>query len=144
MRQNLYPVSFEDFQKIIEVGNYPIMYAIFQDYIYVEMAIENSIFASKKYLDSIQKEMQLGIDDDSLAQIRFFFRKYLKTKNYYQFFPTEEDREFIENIITYNKLIVREANVDIEYNPNYASKKEDDVYIYIYHLDKLMYKLEKS
>ena len=144
MKINLYPVSFKDFLKIMNVGNYTIMYAILDDCIYLEMPIENQIFVTKKFLSSIAEEMQVNVNDDLYAQIRFFLRHYLKGKNYYQFHLTEEEKVQINNIKLYTKLAVKEANKDIDYDPDFVSMKEDDVNIYIYQLDKLIYRLEKN
>lgn len=144
MKQNLYPVSLQDFLKIIKVGNYPIMYAFLEDQIYVEMPIENSIFASKKFFSSLKEEMQLGVENDVIAQLRFFLRTYLKGKNYYQFYPDSKELKEIKAMKMYSKLIVKEVGKDIAYNPELTTMKEDDINIYIYNIDKLIYKLEKN
>ncbi len=144
MKQNLYPVSFKDFLKIMKVGNYTVMYAIFEDFIYIEMPIENQIFATKKFFNSLREEMQVSVDHSILAQIRFFCRHYLKTKNYYQFHPLESDKVEMQELKLHTKLLVKEANQDIAYDPDSITMKEDDVNIYLYQLDQLIYRLEKS
>ncbi len=144
MKPNLYSVSFKDFLKIMNVGNYTIMYAILEDFIYLEMPIENQVFASKKFFNSIGEEMQNNVENDRLGQIRFFLRHYLKTKNYYQFHPSSAEKFDMELMKIYTKLLVKDAKTDIEYDPDFVTMKEDDVNIYIYQLDKLIYRLEKS
>jgi len=142
--RNYYPVKFSDFLKIIKVGNYPIMYAILDDHVHLEMPIENCTFVAKKFFSSLKEEMQLGIANGKLEQIRFLFRTYLKTKNYYQFYPSTEEKRALRKIKTYNNLIVKEVGKDIEYDPDFVTMKEDDINIYLYQLDKLIYRLEKS
>ena len=44
----------------------------------------------------------------------------------------------------YSKLIVKEATKDVAYDPNLVTMKEDDLNIFIYQLDKLIYRLEKA
>lgn len=144
MRQNIYPVKLKDFLKIMNVGNYPIMYAIQQTHIYIEMPIENCIFATKKFFDSLKEEMQIAVENDRIAQVRFFLRHYLKGKNYYQFYPSIEDKKEIDDLQIHTKLTVREAAKDFEYNPDLIVMKEDDINIYLYQLDKMIYKLEKN
>ena len=130
--------------RIIEVGNYTIMYAILEDFIYLEMPIENQIFATKKFFSSIEKEMQLSVKEDKFSKIRFFLRHYLKTKNYFEFYPTNEDKILINELKLYNHLKVSEANIDIEYDPDKISLLEDDIGIKIYQSEKLLYKLVKT
>jgi len=144
MKQNVYPVARQDFLKIMKVGNYPIMYAVLADHIHIEMPIENCIFVAKKFLVSLKEEMQIGVDNDPIAQLRYFLRHYLKSKNAYQFYPSETDKKAIRNMKMYSKLIVREAAQDEEYDPELIIMKEDDINIYLYQLDKLIYRLEKS
>jgi len=144
MKQNVYPVKLVDFLKIMKVGNYPIMYAILKSHIHIEMPIENCIFVSKKFFSSIKEEMQLGVENDRIAQLRFFLRRYLKGKSYYQFFPSERDVKSMSKMKMYSTLKVKEVEKDFEYDPNLVTMEEDDVNIYLYQLDKRIYKLEKA
>jgi len=144
MKENLYPVKFEDFRKIMKIGNYPIMYAIRPNHIHIEMPIENCIFATKKFFNSIEEEMQLGVENDRKAQIRFFIRNVLKGKSFYQFFPSDEEGLKIDEMKMYSNLVVKEALKEFEYNPTDVRTVEDDINIYIYQLDTLIYRLEKN
>ena len=120
------------------------MYAILDDHIHIEMPIDYNIFASKKFFVSLKEEMQAGVLNDRASQMRFFFRTYLKGKNYYQYFPSNEEHKEIVAMKMYANLIVKEAMLDVGYDPTAVSMKEDDVNIYLYHFDKLLYRLEKA
>ena len=97
------------------------------------------------FFSSIKEKAQLGLDNDNkLALLKLFLKTELSGKTYVQFYPNAEKEKEIEDMKTYDKLFVREAHADIEYKPELATKKEDDLYVYLYHLDKLVYKLEKE
>jgi len=141
----IYPLNYIEFGKRMNVGNYPILYALMDDYIYIEMPIDYCTFATKRFFSSIKEKAQLGLDNDNkLALLKLFLKTELSGKTYVQFYPNAEKEKEIEDMKTYDKLFVREAHADIEYKPELATKKEDDLYVYLYHLDKLVYKLEKE
>lgn len=109
MRQNIYPVTFNDFLKIIKVGNYVVTYAMLDDRVHFEMCIENSTFISQKFLEDIENEMEEKGSQYTGDKIAFYIKKMiLQNKIHYRFFPTDEMIFEMKKYKLYKELVVKE------------------------------------
>jgi len=122
---NYYPVKFDDFIRIKSIGNYTVMYAELDDRIHFEMAIENAVFVSQRFLVDIKEELiEKGANYDS-EPIKLFLKMTLSGTTFYKYFPTEEMIEEIKRIKLYHQIIVKETKPGV-YNKEALKIIESD------------------
>jgi len=106
---NYYPVKYDEFLRIKSVGNYTVMYAELDDRLHFEMAIENAVFITQKFIPDIKEELiakGANFDNDP---IKLFLKMTLSGTTFYKYYPTEEMKDELKKIKLYNEIIVKET-----------------------------------
>ena len=132
---NFYPVTFENFESIKAVGNYVVTYALLDDRIHLELAIENAVFVTQKFYVSIKEDLPENYNQDEIA---YFLRKYLTNQTSYQYFPTKDAIYELKKIKLYSKLIVRQYKVDTELDSRNDKVIESDKAVSLFNEEKLV------
>jgi len=109
INNNVYPVEFKDFMRIKAVGNYVVMYTILDDRIHFEMAVENAVYATQRFLYDIKEEIKQKADNFNNDPIKLFLKMTLSNTTFYRYYPTDEMIEELKDIKLYQKIIVRET-----------------------------------
>jgi len=110
---NYYPVLYSDFLRIKSTGNYVIMYAILDDRVHLEMAIENGVFVTQKFLTDINSEIKAMADNYKADKVEMFLKMSLNTNTFYRYYPTREQTTELKKIKLYTGLEVQEIQVGI-------------------------------
>jgi len=110
---NYYPVLYSDFLRIKSTGNYVIMYAILDDRVHLEMAIENGVFVTQKFLTDINSEIKAMADNYKADKVEMFLKMSLNTNTFYRYYPTREQIVELKKIKLYTGLEVQEIQVGI-------------------------------
>lgn len=128
---NWYPVCFEEFLRVKRVGNYTITYAILDDRIHLEMAIENAVFITQKFLASLKEEMKEKAENYSGDEIDYFLQTYVGENIAYRFYPDDEYKEKIMLLKLYSRLVVKEINNENnDGSPNKVIEYDDKIITY--------------
>jgi len=125
---NYYPVRFKDFLRIKSVGNYVVTYAILDDRVHFEMAIENSVYVTQRFMVDIKAEIKEKADNFLNDPIDMFLKMYLTNTTFYRYFPSPDTIKEIKNIKLYNKITIKEAKAG-EYNRDQLKIIESDTYM---------------
>lgn len=139
---NYYPVLYSDFLRIKSTGNYIIMYAILDDRIHMEMAIENGVFVTQKFLTDIDSEIKAKADNYKANKTEMFLKMSLNTNTFYRYYPTKEQITELKKIKLYNTLQVQEIKVGI-YSAKDLKIFESDQLIKAFNGNDLIMKAQK-
>jgi hypothetical protein len=124
-----YPVSFGDFMKIKATGNYVIMYCILPDRVHLEMAVENAIYLTQKFLLDIENELASRAVNYEGDSVLMFLKTTLTDCTFYRYWA--QNVEELMDIRMYNKLVVVEKNsvTDLDPGANSLQESEKDIRI---------------
>jgi len=125
---NSYPVKFKDFLRIKSVGNYIIMYAILDDRVHLEMAIENAVFVTQKFISNIKEELQEKASNYKGDYIIMFLKMFLSNTTFYRYYPTIENIKELKKIKLYDKIVIKESKNGV-YQKNDLKIFETDTYM---------------
>ena len=125
---NYYPVKFNKFLRITSVGNYVVMYAILDDRIHFEMAVENAVYVSQRFLIDIEEEIKQKAINYANDKIDVFLRMVLGNTTFYRFYPTDEVKKELKRIKLYNKIVITETKEGV-YNKDNLKIFESDTYM---------------
>ena len=125
---NYYPVKFNKFLRIKSVGNYVVMYAILDDRIHFEMAVENAVYVSQRFLLDIEEEIKQKAINYANDRIDVFLRMTLGNTTFYRFYPSDEMKREFKKIKLYNKIIITETKEGV-YNKENIKIFESDTYM---------------
>jgi len=125
INNNYYPVKYRDFLRMKEVGHYVIMYAELDDRIHFEMAVENAVYVTQRFLIDIENEVKEKGNNYDGDKIKMFLKMVLSGSTFYKYHPTEEMTNAIKKIKLYNKIIVQET-VNGTYNADNVKVVETD------------------
>lgn len=106
---NYYPVKFKDFIRIKSVGNYVVTYAILDDRIHIEMAIENAVYVTQRFIVDIEEEIKAKANNFNNDKITMFLKMYLTAGTFYRYYPTDEMIKNLKMIKLYNKIRITET-----------------------------------
>jgi len=122
---NYYPVKFRDFKRIKAVGNYVIQYAILDDRVHFEMAVENAVYVSQRFMHDIKEEIKQKADNYGGDSILMFLKMSLEGATFYRFYPTSQQKLDIKKIKLYDKIIITQSKKGI-YNKDDVKIIEGD------------------
>ena len=125
---NIYPVKFKDFLRIKSVGNYVVTYAILNDRVHLEMAIENAVFVTQKFKIDYEEEIEQKAENYAGDKLEMFLKMSLGNTTFYRYYPSDEMIRFIKNIKLYNKIRVTEVKNGV-YDPTSIKIFESDTYM---------------
>jgi len=125
---NYYPVKFKDFLRIKSVGNYVVTYAILDDRIHFEMAVENAVYVTQRFMIDVKEEIKQKADNFLNDPIVMFLKMYLTNTTFYRFYPSTEMIRELKKIKLYDKIIIREAKAGA-YNRDQLKIIESDTYM---------------
>ena len=139
---NYYPVSFSDFKRIKDVGHYVVMYAVLDDRIHFEMAVENSVYVSQRFFEDIEAEIKMKAENFIGDVIIHFLKMTLNDVTFYKYYPTEDQVEEMLKIKLYKHLVVTETQTGI-YNSSETEMRETDNLLKAYNGNELIMQAEK-
>jgi len=125
---NYYPVKFKEFLRIKSIGNYVVMYAMLKDRIHFEMAVENAVFVTQRFLIDVEEEIQekaINYDNDP---IKIFLKMSLSGSTFYRYYPSADVVANLRKIKLYDKIVIKESKSG-EYDPNNIQIIETDTYM---------------
>ncbi len=126
---NYYPVTLRDFERVKSVGNYVVTYCILDDRIHMEIALDNSVFATQSFKETLKKSLPINYKDNPM---KFFIKKYLTSQTSYRYYPTPEQVKELKKIKLYSKLIVQkfEEGTELDKDKDKIIESDDEVRIY--------------
>ena len=139
---NYYPVTFSDFKRIKDVGHYVVMYAVLDDRIHFEMAVENSVYVSQRFFEDIEAEIKMKAENFIGDVIIHFLKMTLNDVTFYKYYPTEDQVEEMLKIKLYKHLVVTETQTGI-YNSSETEMRETDNLLKAYNGNELIMQAEK-
>lgn len=125
---NYYPIKFKDFLRIKSIGTYTIMYAILKDRVHFEMAIENAVFATQKFLIDIEEELKEKAQNYHNDKVQIFLKMVLGGTTFYRYYPTKQMEEDIIRIKLYDRIVIKEAK-NGEYDKDALKIFESDTFM---------------
>lgn len=128
IKNNYYPVKFTDFLRIKSNGNYIVNYAILDDRVHFEMAVENSVFVTQKFKENIYDEIDQKAQNYASDRIAIFLKMTLSNTTFYRYYPTIDMIKELKNIKLYDKIIVTEIKKG-EYRKEDLKIFETDTYM---------------
>ena len=140
---NIYPVKFKDFLRIKSIGNYVVMYAILDDRIHFEMAVENVVYVSQRFLIDIEEEIKEKAINYTNDKITIFLKMVLSNTTFYRYYPTSEMISELKNIKLYTKITIKESNPGV-YQKDNLKIFETDTYMKAVDGDQLVLFGEKE
>jgi hypothetical protein len=118
------------------------MYAILDDRVHLEMAIENGVFVTQKFLTDIDAEIEKKADNYRNDKTEMFLKMSLNTNTFYRYYPTKEQIGELKKIKLYKNLEVKEIVVGV-YDAKNLKIFESDQLIKAFNGNTLIMKAHK-
>ena len=141
MKVNYYPVSLDAFMEAKKAGNYPLFWCILKDRVHLEYPIENAIFVTQAFIETIKENFGTNFDGDP---IDVFVKQHVKDKSpNFRFYPTKEQITQINSIRLYDELQATQIRDMSGLDPSKTKVVEDDFQIATYNGEELYMTMKK-
>ena len=105
------------------MGEYVVMYAILDDRIHFEMAVENVVYVTQRFKIDIEEEITQKADNYHNDKINLFLKMALGNTTFYRYYPTDEmikelQNNFLTNSIFYPiaETLVTNEHISVEFD----------------------------